>query len=184
MTQHPVTQHLGEEEFADYLLGLSTAAVHAHLLECGECREEMESFGASLASFNQSSLAWSREQAAAQQIHIEAQAGTRKRKPQFVWQAGWAVAAAAVLVLAMALMHGHAGHSTVASNETAPVAAVAVAPVSDSAESNEIAEDNQMMAAIDAEISQPEVSPVESFSIFRPQHTTVQDGQHAVRGKS
>ena len=182
MTQHPVTQHLGEEEFADYLLGLSTAAVHAHLLECGECREEMESFGASLASFNQSSLAWSREQAAAQQIHIEAQAGTRKRKPQFVWQAGWAVAAAAVLVFAMALMHGHTGHGTVASNTTAPVVSpTAAVPASDSAE---IHSDNQMMAAIDAEISQPEVSPVESFSIFRPQHTTVQDGQHAVRGKS
>jgi hypothetical protein len=48
----------------------------------------------------------------------------------------------------------------------------------------EIAGDNQMMAAIDAEISQPEVSPVESFATFRPQHPSVQDGQHAVRGKS
>jgi anti-sigma factor RsiW len=179
MTEHPVTQHLTEEEFADYLLGLSSDATRTHLLECGACREEMESFGASLASFNQSSLAWSREQAAAQQMHIEVQTGARRAKPQFGWQAGWAAAAA--LVFAVALLHGHAGHNTVASNQKAPVAAVAVTPVADS---SEIAEDNQMMAAIDAEISRPEVSPVELFATFRPQHTSVQDGQHAVRGKS
>jgi hypothetical protein len=178
--------HLTEEEFSDYLLGLSTASTRTHLLECAHCREEMESFGTSLASFNQTSLAWSREQAAAHPIHIEAKPAAG-RWPRPYWVSGWAgLAAAAVLAFAVALpvtlMHEHAAHPAIASNP-APEATTAQ-PQEDAAV---IADDNQMMTAIDAEISQPDVSPVESFATFRPQqleHAPAHDGRHAVRKKS
>jgi len=176
--------HLTEEEFSDYLLGLSTASTRTHLLECAHCREEMESFGVSLASFNQASLAWSREQAATHPIHIKAQPAAG-RWPRPYWQAGWAgLAAAAVLTFAVALpvalMHEHAAHPAGAS---APET-IAAQPQEDAAV---IADDNQMMTAIDAEISQPDISPVESFATFRPQqleHAPAHDGRHAVRKKS
>ena len=183
------THHLTEAEFADYLIGLSSASAHMHLLECAQCREEMESFGASMASFNQASMEWSREQAAAHPIHIETQAPGRRSTPRTHWQTGWAgLAVAAVLAVAvalpMALMHEHAAHPAIAANP-APQAAPAAQPQEDA---SVIAEDNQMMTAIDTEISQPEVSPVESFAAFRPQqepvHTTVHDVRHAARKKS
>jgi hypothetical protein len=175
--------HLTEEEFADYLIGLSTATVRTHLLECGACRDEMESFGASLASFNQSSLAWSREQAAAHPIHIEPKA-VPQTTARPVWHAGWAAGLAAVLVFAMVLTHGRGTHIDTASNS--PAAAITPAAQPQQEDAAVIADDNQMMTAIDAEISQPEVSPVESFATFRPQpeRTPVQDVQHAVRKKS
>jgi len=178
-------QHLTEAEFADYLIGLTNASTHMHLLECAQCREEMESFGASMASFSQASMEWSREQAAAHPIHIETQAPGRRSTPRTHWQTGWAgLAVAAVLAFAvalpMALMHEHAAHPVIAANPAA------VAPPQEDA--SVIAEDNQMMTAIDTEISQPEVSPVESFAAFRPQqepvHTPVHDVRHAARKKS
>jgi len=187
MTMQNPTPHLTEEEFADYLLELSTASARAHLLECAQCRDEMESFGASLASFNQTSMAWSREQAAAHPIHIAPQPAAG-RWPRPYWQTGWAgLAAAAVLAFAVALpvvLHERASHSAVASNP-AVESPGAAQPQEDA---SVIAEDNQMMTAIDAEVSQPDISPVESFATFRlqqsPEHAPVRDGRHAVRKKS
>ena len=191
MTQLTTTQHLTEEEFADYLIGLSTPTVRTHLLECGACRDEMEGFGASLASFNQTSLAWSREQAAAHPIHIEPQSAGSSRTGRRVWQSGWAASfAAAVLVFAVALpmvlTYGHGKFVDTASNSPAPAAVTTPAVQPQQEDAAVIADDNQMMTAIDAEISQPEVSPVESFATFRPQpeRTPVQDVRHAVRKKS
>jgi len=147
----------------------------------------MESFGVSLAAFNQTSMEWSREQTATHPIHVDAQPAAG-RWPRPYWQTGWAgLAAAAVLAFAVALpvaLHEHASHPDVASNPAAEPASAAQ-PQEDAAV---IAEDNQMMTAIDAEVSQPDVSPVESFATFRlqqsPEHTPAHDGRHAVRKKS
>jgi len=169
-----MNQHLSESEFSGYLLGIASDTTLEHLRSCDLCRQEMENFGAALSAFNQASLLYSREQAAARPIGSQAMAheSIPPRRagllagPALRWGIG--VAAAAVLTFAVALsalLHRSTPSPAIAHNMT--VATPSVAAVASVPDPAQIAEDNQMMAAIEAEITQPDVSPLESFTSFQ-----------------
>jgi hypothetical protein len=174
-------QHLSESEFTEYLLGNASSTTHAHLRECDACRQELEAFGGALTAFNQASLIYSREQVAARPIDSQAMAANTPRRTHHagllaVTATRWGVGVAAAAVLAAAaalpmLLHRPAAGPAIATRIAAPAPQTA-AP--DSAA--QINEDNQMMAEIESEISQPDVSPLESFTTIRPstlEHQTV-----------
>jgi hypothetical protein len=168
-----MTTHLTEAQFADYLIGLSTAATRSHLLQCATCRDEMESFGSAITSFNQTSLAWSRTQAAANPVQIHAAATPQPPRARHLpWGIGLAFAAVLAFAVALPVLHHHGAQTAVAVS----------APAAD--DSQGIREDNQMLAAIDEEISQPDASPVESFGSFRPESATMHARATAHEGRT
>ena len=155
-------KHLTQDEFADCLLGTADPAVQAHAAACDTCRQEMESFGASMLAFNQASLAWGREHAAATDLAPGRRRVSASRA--VFWPMGLAAAAALFFAVALPIAMTHARHDAAQiAASTAPAPAATDNAVG-------IADDNQMLASINAEISQPESSPLESFSSFRP-HT-------------
>jgi len=182
-----MNRHLSESEFADYVLGVATPEACSHLFTCESCRREMEAFGGALAAFNQASLLYSREVAAAHPVDsqvIAAQAGGSMRPAGLHtgFATRWSIGAAVTAVLALAIVLPaallHHAHTAIARNAPAPAVQAAPAAAPDAAS---IAEDNQMMAAIETEISQPEVSPLESFTTFR---TPVDQGQPHVENQA
>ncbi|HEY0309108.1 MAG TPA: hypothetical protein VGB94_13175 [Acidobacteriaceae bacterium] len=186
-----MNQHLSESEFSAYLLGAASSATLQHLRTCEPCRQEMENFGGALTAFNQASLLYSREHAAARPMNSQAMAAhapIRTRRaglladPATRWGIG--VAAAAVLTFAVALpvfLHRSVPSPSMAHNftVTAPSTAV-VSPVPDP---DTIQEDNQMMAAIETEISQPDISPLESFTTFHTPVTGHHEEQQTLKKK-
>jgi anti-sigma factor RsiW len=187
-----MSRHLSESEFSDYLLGIAGAETHAHLRTCDACRQEMESFGSALVAFNQASLTYSREQLAARPVVSQAMAArtstpTRHAGLHTALVTGWGlgVVAAAVLAFAVALptlLHHPASGPAVAANIAAPTTETSPSQpaVDDPAQINA---DNQMMAAIETEISQPDVSPLESFTTIRTPSTPAHDDRQTARKK-
>jgi hypothetical protein len=174
------SQHLSESGFTDHLLGLSTAATRAHLFACEQCRQEMESFGGAIAAFNQDSLDVSRQLAATHPVDTAAIAAGKPRRSRHAgWAPGWGTGlatATALLAIAvalpLALNHSHATHISVA----AISAPAEPAPA-------EVASDNEMMAAINAELSQPDASPLESFTSFAPRSAPTHPARHTPEKK-
>lgn len=168
-------QHLSESDFADAVLGLAGTAANAHLLHCDLCRDELVAFGGSIIAFRQASLQASRELAAEHPIDSAAIAAGRRRwsyTPAAQW--GFGLAAAAALTLAVVLpnqIQRHHAASVAALQAAAPTTA-------------EISSDNQMMAAIDAELSQPDATPLESIQVFGPHNLTTQPAAHMQAGNS
>jgi hypothetical protein len=188
-----VNRHLTESEFTDALCGLASPEIHAHLSSCEVCSAEIAAVTGAVKSFNQASLTHSRKVASLHPIDtailgaLAAPARNRRfwRAP---WAINWAVGlATAALVFAftlpLTLRHSAPQQSAaVTAPASAPAIASTAAPaivpaatssaIPDSA--GEIDHDNQMLAAIDDELSQPDVSPLESIPGFGPP-TAVQE---------
>lgn len=183
-----LTQHLTEEEFTDSLLGLATQQVEDHLASCPKCRTEADELKGSISSFTTASRLWAQNQPL---VHPR---GLRMRAFWYSARPVAGVMAAAIAILGVAIPVGRAHQADVPA-ELAMVHPPAVrlaaelatetlsqskpasveAPVhsvphhaivhEQGAVSESLAQDNALMAAVDAEIEQPVSASAES--IFR-----------------
>ena len=150
-----ITNHLSEEALDDVLIGLGSAESHAHLAACAECRAQVKTLQGDVALFNAASLAWSQSRMPRPLV----------REPHRVRLhaalVGWVVTAAALLVMALGILHHHPA--------TAPQQANTVQPQPSDSEA-QIAQDNQLLQAVNAAISPDEASPIEEYKIVESPH--------------
>ncbi|MBS1815093.1 MAG: hypothetical protein JSS87_09495 [Acidobacteria bacterium] len=182
-----LTAHLTEDQFADYVLGLSTEAMDIHIQQCAACRAEVLAVQDSIGAFASAGRAWSEAQPPSPTHNFRRRALLIQMRPV----AGFAAAAAIVFGVTFSTHHNAqvepqratiptttpAAHTLEpASEPTAQASLAAFAPEAQPdqmeqivqpasathrpATPAELAQDNAMMAAIDAEINTPfAVSP-------------------------
>lgn len=151
MTNLPMN-HLTEEELDDVLLGIGTAEAQSHLDTCELCTAQLAPFQTSVAAFNESSLAWA--QAKSNTISRDlstARLSTARRQP-IAWAAGISSLAAIGFVLGLSLHRAPEVVTPASTTETALV---------DNAQ--EIAADNEMLAAINSELSSTAPAALQPF---------------------
>jgi anti-sigma factor RsiW len=160
----PASQnHLSDEALDDLLIGLGSPESDAHLARCPECRAQVETFRGDLQLFNAASMAWSRSRLPGlRQVH---HAAVRTR----VAFASWAAVSAALAILAFAIWH----HRVVPTPTQAHT--VQSQPVDSEAQ---IAQDNQLLQAVNAAISPNDVSPVDEYKILESPHRHTKPGSH------
>jgi len=143
--------HLSEEALDDVLIGLGSAESHAHLVVCSECSDRVKRFLGDVALFNAASMAWSQSRMPRPQTSRPLHG---RLNATFV---GWAITAVALLVMAFGIWHHRP--------KPAPPQANTVQPQpTDSAV--QIAQDNQLLQAVNAAISADEASPIEEYKIL------------------
>jgi len=156
--------HLSEEALDDVLIGLGSPESDAHLARCPECRAQVETFRGDVQLFNAASMAWSRSRMPGlRQVHH----AVRRTRIAF---ASWAAVAAALAIMAFAIWHHRA---VPAANQTATVQSQ---PVDSEAQ---IAQDNQLLQAVNAAISPDDVSPIDEYKILESPHRHTKTGSHA-----
>ena len=150
----PVT-HLSEEALDDVLIGLGSPQSHAHLSSCTECRAKVDMFRGDMRLFNAASIGWSEARHPQSRRMVPHAVRTR-----FAF-ASWAAVAAALVVMAFAVWHHRAA--------SAPDQAKTMQsqPVDSEAQ---IAEDNQLLEAVNVAISPDEVSPLDEYKILESPH--------------
>src|SRR5947209_14106483 len=138
------TIHLSEESLDDVLIGLGSENSRAHLAVCPECRAHVETFRGDVALFNSASMTWSesrRPQSRLSEVH------TGRLRAAFL---AWTAVAAALAVMAFGIWHHR---SSAAPNQANTVQS---RPLDSEAQ---IAQDNQLLQAVNAAISPDEASP-------------------------
>ena len=148
------TNHLSEEALDDVLIGLGSPESHDHLAVCAECRAQVKTFHGDVALFNAASMAWT------QSRMPRPRASEPRRVRLHAALAGWAISAAAVLMMALGIWHHR--------SQPNPSLANTVPPPVDSAE--QIAQDNQLMQDVNAAITPDEASPIEEYKIVESPH--------------
>ena len=146
----PAENHLTEEALDDILIGLGSPASHAHLEQCPECCARVDAFRFSIDSLNQASLAWVKAQP------VRTASAPAPRRPIFARPifAVWAVAA-----LLLAAAGPSAWHLIAPRTVQAP----ATIGVEDS--DAQIAEDNELLRAVDAALTPDEKSVVDEYQL-------------------
>ena len=140
------TTHLSEESLDDVLIGLGSPESHAHLAACTECRAQVEAFQGDVRLFNAASMAWSenRPRSAPHRTHARLAFGS------------WAAVSAALVLMAVAIWQHR---PTPVPNHTTILQPM---PVDSAAQ---IAQDNQLLEAVNAAISPDEDSPIDEYNI-------------------
>lgn len=194
--------HLTEEQFSDYIVGLSTEAMDLHVEQCSACRAEVLRVQDAVSMFAEAGREWSTVRPAAMPA-AEAARSIRRRSMWITLRpvAGFAAAAVAIFTVTINAHRGPAAtdhvaiatphevpitasvqgpavishskiaapavlrSSPVAMMEPAPSIADTVAPETlvaapsirrgQGTSDAEVAQDNALMAAIDAEITAP-----------------------------
>lgn len=147
--------HLSEEALDDVLIGLGSAQSQAHVAACPECRARVEAFRGDMRMFNAASMAWTEAQPAQMRRIVPHAARTR------LAFASWAAVAAALVVMALAIWHFRPATAPNQANtaQSQPVDT-----------ETQIAEDNQLLQAVNAAISPDEVSPIDEYKIVESPH--------------
>lgn len=150
--------HLSGDALNDVLIGMGSSESEAHLAECPLCRGKVENFRASLDLLNKTTLAWSEARSkAAGGI----QAHPQRYRPSFA-SLGWAFFAV-VLLLGLAV-------SVWRSPNVFPLhhSAKLVSPPEDS--EAQIAQDNELLRAVNAAINPEVVSPFQEYDLSDRPH--------------
>jgi hypothetical protein len=149
--------HLSEEAFDDVLIGLGSPESEAHLAACRDCRLRVNAFHADVALFNSASMAWTENQPVL--LRPTARKTFHRTRLAFV---SWAATAAALVGMAVVVWH-HDG----------PVTPSRATPnVSQPADTEaQIAQDNQLLQAVNAAISPNDESPVDEYKLFQKRHS-------------
>ena len=124
----------------------------AHLRECEACREELARFGMSVSVFNSASRAWS--EARPVEVRTEGR-GYRAARPFFAMASGMVAACLVLGVGVEAVLHHEQGGR--------PGTAVSSGPQEDSAA--QIAQDNQLLMAVDVATRSDDRSPVQEYGL-------------------
>jgi anti-sigma factor RsiW len=150
--------HLSEEDFDDILIGLGSSESEAHLAACQDCRRRVNAFRSDVALFNSASMAWTESQPAL--LRPTARKTVHRIRLAFV---SWVATAAALAGMAVAVWHHHG-----------PIAPphLATANISQPADTEaQIAQDNQLLQAVNAAISPDEESPIDEYKLFQTRHS-------------
>lgn len=144
------TIHLSEEALDDVLIGLGSPESHAHLAACAECRGQVQAFQGDVQLFNAASTAWSESR-----WPITRVADAPRPRPRVAF-ASWTAVAAALVLMALAVWH----------HRISPPPHYAGAPQALPVDTEaQIAQDNQLLEAVNAAISPDERSPIDEFKI-------------------
>lgn len=144
------TIHLSEEALDDVLISLGSPESHAHLDACPQCRGRVQAFRGDMQLFNAASMAWSESRWPKGRI-----TAPRPVHPRLVL-GSWTAVAAALVIMALAVWHHRSATPT--HFASAPQAQ----PVDSEAQ---IAQDNQLLQAVNAAISPDEESPIDEYKI-------------------
>lgn len=147
--------HLSEEALDDVLIGLGSLQSQAHLAACPQCRAKVEVFRADMRLFDAASMAWT--EARPPQARPAASHARRTR----LAFASWAAVAAALVLMAFAIWHFRPAPPPNQANTAQSQ------PVDNQAQ---IAEDNQLLEAVNAAISPDEESPIDEYKIVESPH--------------
>ena len=144
--------HLSEEALNDVWIGLGSLESEAHLAGCPECRSRLESFRADVAHFNSASMAWSESASLRSVPAAPHYAGIRIRFAFLSWTA----VAALLLIAALSIWrHGAIPRpNSVNMVESQPADSEA-----------QIAQDNELLQAINAAIGSDDESPIEEYNL-------------------
>lgn len=149
--------HLSDVAFDDVLIGMGSPESEAHLAVCPDCRRRVIAFRSDMALFNSASMAWTENQPALSRP--TARKTAHRIRLAFV---SWAGMAAVLAVMAIAVLrhHGPAAPPT-----------QATANLSHPADTEaQIAQDNQLLEAVNAAISPDEESPIAEYKLFQMRH--------------
>lgn len=149
---HGISSHLSDEMLDDVLIGLGSAESERHLEDCAECRARVQRFHADVHLFNQASMAWSDAQPL--RTVRPARMAPEARMPVALWGSF----AAAILAVAVGIPVWHYEHSLSANKESDNVPEVQDSQA-------QIAQDNELMQAVNAAISPQEASPVDEYGL-------------------
>jgi hypothetical protein len=178
-------RHLSEDELDDMLMGLGSAAAHAHLARCAACRTQVQEFHSIVTAFNEASLEWS--EAKSNTISRDLTA----RHPRFLLTPAmtWSLVATLLLAVTAGAFELRAVHEQTLSARNAPAvvgpvvetaAAAANAPGTQvSGQDSQIAEDDAMLRAIDSEANRAEPSPLGEYRAVSLRRSTSERGQTA-----
>jgi hypothetical protein len=152
-----LSNHLNDDQFLECAIGEEPGVeAAAHLRECEACREELARFGMSVSSFNLAAQAWSEARPVGVRV---AASGYRAARPFFAMASGM-VAACLVLGLGVeaVLHHEQDGRAGTVASMSGP---------SDSQEDSaaQIAQDNQLLMAVDVAIRSDDRSPVLEYGL-------------------
>jgi hypothetical protein len=151
-------RHLSDEAFDDVLIGMGSPESEAHLAACQDCRLRVIAFRSDMALLNSASMAWAESQSALSRP--AARKTAHRIRLAFV---SWAGMAAVLAVMAIAILRHH-GSSAPTSQATANLSQPADTEA-------QIAQDNQLLQAVNAAISPDEESPVAEYKLFETRHS-------------
>ena len=144
------TIHLSEESLDDILIGLGSLESAAHLGACAQCRAQVEAFRGDMRLFNAASMAWS------QSRRPQLQRSTPHRTHTWAVLGSWAAACAVLVVTAFAVWHHRPA--------PAPNQALIAQPQVVDSEA-QIAQDNQLLQAVNAAIGPDDESLINEYKI-------------------
>jgi anti-sigma factor RsiW len=156
-----LASHLTDEQFADLLLGTKSPAVRAHMDTCPKCSQEAERMSTAIGSFQQLSSVWAERHAATAEPLRAADAR------RFSWSHRPLVWSAAALVIALTAGVGLSRHADRPQQVPQPVALVQPAVVVPTAT---LQSDNQLLSAIDGELSADESTATGMYGLNAPAH--------------
>jgi len=145
--------HLTEEDLDDVLIGCASDDALLHAAECEACGAQILAFQSSMTTFNTGTMAWAQAKSNTVSRDLSAAQLSNASQPMR-WSVGVATMAAMACVLTVGLHRGPSGVDVV----QAPVE-------QSSAVSNEqeIAADNDLLEAINSEMSTTVPAPLQSF---------------------
>ncbi len=162
-----LSAHLSEEALNDVLIGMGSDESEIHLAVCAACRARVDEFHSDMDAFNRSSLA-SSEFASRQSPHPI----VPRPRSQSLRVLSFGMAAAAALFLAMTTSLWHKTDHKIDQGSTNQVSFNQGAPHVDVPEDTEaqIAQDNELLKAVNAAISPEDESPFSEYHLLgRPQ---------------
>jgi hypothetical protein len=145
--------HLSDEAFDDVVIGMGSLESEAHLAACQDCRRRVIAFRSDVALFNSASMAWTESQPAL--LRPTARKTAHRIRLAFV---SWAGMAAVLVVMAVAILRHH--------GPAAPVSQVTATLSQQTDTEAQIAQDNQLLQAVNAAISPDEESPITEYKLF------------------
>ena len=158
---NPNSGHLTEDQFAEFLMdGNIDPQLQEHIAMCEACREELNIFSSAVGDFGSASLRWME----ARPVSSLRQAARDNAQRNSYIQRGWALAAAAAVLVAVPVwMYGHRDLPV---NDNS-VAAIQPAANQTQAENSEaqIAQDNELLKSVDVALSETAPSPFREFGI-------------------
>jgi predicted anti-sigma-YlaC factor YlaD len=157
-----MSAHITHEEMTELLVGARTNTLDSHLQVCAECREELARVKGSLESFRTASLAWS-ERITSEAAETQQVIALSRRHSYVAW---WRLAAIAAVLLIVFAAAYRIKRSAVNDNTAmaTPGAAVVESTQGQIAE-EQIAQDNELLAQVNSEISESVPSPMQPLQI-------------------
>jgi len=171
--------HLSEDQIDDVLIGDLAAEPAAHLKQCAECQTRLEAAEAPMASFAAVSMAWSERHSATAPVTLLQAANSAGQR-----RANWVAAATAMLLLAVSIpLTMRDNRTQVVASDTSmqtPAKPVVVQQASNNAGQEQVqpaaivhhehpaaqlAQDNEMLQAINRELDASVQSPSDNFGL-------------------